>query len=250
MNKISPASPMVSLLAPMYNEIEVIDIFFKEVHRCLENVNVDYEIICINDGSSDGTFECLKQHSKTNHHIKIIDLSRNYGKEIALTAGLDYATGDAVIPIDCDLQDPPEVILEMIVKWQEGFQVVLAKRIDRSSDSWLKRWTSLIFYKLIDTMSDIHIPQNVGDFRLLDRVVVDALCKFRERSRFMKGLFASLGFREAVVEYSRAPRVAGSTKLHYWKLYKLALDGIISFTSLPLKIWSYFGACVALSAFF
>ena len=242
-------SSLVSLIAPMYNEEEVIGVFFDAIKLTLKDSQVDYEIICVNDGSNDNTLALLKAHAAREPHIKIVDLSRNHGKELALTAGLDYASGDAVIPIDCDLQDPPEVILEMLEKWQEGYQVVLAKRIDRSSDSRFKRLTSSLFYKLIDKISDVHIPANVGDFRLLDRVALDVVKNFRERSRFMKGLFASLGFKEITIEYVRAPRAAGETKWNYWKLYKLALEGIISFTSLPLKIWSYIGASVALSGF-
>jgi glycosyltransferase involved in cell wall biosynthesis len=249
MDKISRAPLKVSLIAPMYNEQAVIGIFFSTIETTLKNCGVDFEIVCVNDGSLDATFMILKANAERNKRIKIVNLSRNYGKELALTAGLDYASGDAVIPIDCDLQDPPEVILEMIKKWQEGYQVVLAKRIDRSSDSLIKRWTSSLFYKLIDKVSDIHIPANVGDFRLLDKVALEAVKTYRERSRFMKGLFASLGFKEITIEYVRAPRAAGETKWNYWKLYKLALEGIISFTSLPLKIWSYIGATVAVSAF-
>ena len=249
MEEPSRKSLLVSLIAPMYNEEEVIGVFFSTIESTLKNVDVDYEIVCVNDGSNDTTLAVLKAHAVRDVRIKIVDLSRNYGKELALTAGLDYARGDAVIPIDCDLQDPPEVILEMIEKWQEGYQVVLAKRIDRSSDSRVKRWTSSFFYKLIDKISDIHIPANVGDFRLLDKVALEALKTYRERSRFMKGLFASLGFKETTIEYVRAPRAAGETKWNYWKLYKLAIDGIISFTSLPLKIWSYIGATVAISGF-
>jgi glycosyltransferase involved in cell wall biosynthesis len=240
---------LVSLVAPMYNEDQVIEMFFNAIEFTFKNTSLDYEIICVNDGSSDNTLQVLKDYAEKDARIKIVNLSRNYGKELALTAGLDYATGNAVVPIDCDLQDPPEVILKMIKKWQQGYQVVLAKRIDRSSDSFVKRWTSTLFYKLIDKISEIHIPENVGDFRLLDRVAVEAIKRYRERSRFMKGLFASLGFKETTIEYVRAPRAAGETKWNYWKLYKLAIEGIISFTSLPLKIWSYIGASVAISGF-
>lgn len=239
----------ISLIAPMYNEQEVLDIFFKAVAECFENIDYGYEVICINDGSSDNTYELLAAKAETNKNIKVVNLSRNYGKEVALTAGLDHATGDASIPIDCDLQDPIEVVPKLIEKWEQGFDVVLAKRIDRSSDSFMKRFTSKVFYQLIDKISDVHIPSNVGDFRLMDKKVVQALAQYREQSRFMKGILASLGFKEATVEYVRAARVAGTTKWNYWKLYKLALEGIISFTSLPLKIWSYIGASVALGAF-
>jgi glycosyltransferase involved in cell wall biosynthesis len=240
---------IISLIAPMYNEQEVICIFFKKVEECFNKLDYAYEIVCVNDGSTDSTYEILKQESIKNKKIKVVNLSRNYGKETALTAGLDHANGDAAIPIDCDLQDPIEVVPELIARWESGFDVVLAKRIDRTSDSLMKRITSKIFYKLIDKISDVNIPANVGDFRLMDKKVLDVLGQYRERSRFMKGIFASLGFKESVVEYVRAPRAAGTTKWNYWKLYKLALDGIISFTSLPLKIWSYIGATVAICAF-
>jgi glycosyltransferase involved in cell wall biosynthesis len=166
-----------------------------------------------------------------------------------LSAGFNYATGEVSIPIDCDLQDPPEVILGMYRKWQEGFDVVLAKRIDRSSDSKLKRVTSSIFYKLIGRLSDIEMPENVGDFRLLDKKVVAVLKKYPERSRFMKGILASLGFRQAIVEYVRPRRAAGETKWNYLSLYRLALEGVVSFTSFPLKIWSYIGAAIAMLSF-
>jgi glycosyltransferase involved in cell wall biosynthesis len=240
---------IISLIAPMYNEQEVISIFFNKVEECFNKLDYTYEIVCVNDGSSDSTYEILKQESINNKKIKVVNLSRNYGKETALTAGLDHATGDAAIPIDCDLQDPIEVVPELIARWESGFDVVLAKRIDRTSDSLMKRITSKMFYKLIDKISDVNIPSNVGDFRLMDKKVLDVLGQYRERSRFMKGIFASLGFKESVVEYVRAPRAAGTTKWNYWTLYKLALDGIISFTSLPLKIWSYIGATVAIGAF-
>lgn len=240
---------VISLIAPMYNEQEVIKLFFKKVEECFSKLDYTYEIICVNDGSNDSTFEILKNESSHNPKIRVINLSRNYGKETALTAGLDHASGCAAIPIDCDLQDPIEVVPQLIARWEMGFDVVLAKRIDRSSDSFTKRITSNMFYKLIDTISDVSIPSNVGDFRLMDRKVLDALGLYREQSRFMKGILASLGFKESVVEYVRAPRAAGTTKWNYWKLYKLALEGIISFTSLPLKIWSYIGAAVAISAF-
>ena len=209
----------------------------------------DDEIIIVNDGSTDNTLALLKITAIHNSKIKIIDLSRNFGKEVALSAGIDYATGQSAIPIDCDLQDPPELIIEMYAKWKEGYEVVLAKRVDRRSDSILKRWTSFVFYKSIGKISDIPIPENVGDFRLMDRKVITALKKFPERSRFMKGLFASLGFKEATLEYTRPERIAGTTKWNYFKLYKLALEGFISFTSFPLKIWSYIGSLTAVSAF-
>jgi glycosyltransferase involved in cell wall biosynthesis len=241
--------PLISLIAPMYNEEEVIELFFEAISNEFEKIDFDYEIVCINDGSVDATLDILKECASKSSNIKIINLSRNYGKETALTAGLDYCKGDAVIPIDCDLQDPPELLGEMIKQWKNGFDVVLAKRIDRQSDSKFKRVTSDLFYKLIGKISDISIPNNVGDFRLLDRKVVDALKLYRERARFMKGLFASLGFKQTTIEYIRPERAAGVTKWNYFQLYKLALEGIISFTSLPLKIWSYLGAVISLFSF-
>ena len=239
---------LVSLVAPMYNEEEVIGLFFATVEEILDKAKIPYEVICVNDGSTDNTLSSLKGYSESDPRIKIVNLSRNYGKEVALTAGLDHARGAAVIPIDCDLQDPPDLIPKMYEKWREGYQVVLAKRIDRASDSPGKRFSSSLFYKMITKISDIDIPENVGDYRLLDRQVVNALKEFPERSRFMKGLFASLGFRQTTVDYLRPERAAGTTKWNYWKLYKLAIEGIISFTSFPLKIWSYLGATMALGA--
>lgn len=242
--------PVISLIAPMYNEEEVIELFLTEVANVFSKIEAEYEVICVNDGSQDGTLLSLKEHAKKNRRIKIVNLSRNYGKETALSAGLDYCTGDAAVPIDCDLQDPPILIGEMINEWNKGFDMVLAKRVDRQSDSGLKRLTSSLFYKLLDKVSDISIPSNVGDFRLMDRKVIDALKLHKEKTRFMKGLFASLGFKQSTIEYTRPERAAGTTKWNYIQLYKLALEGIISFTSLPLKIWSYLGATISIFTFF
>ena len=239
----------LSLIAPMFNEEDVIDIFFDRVTEILTDNQICYEIICVNDGSTDATFKMLKHYAQQNIHIKIVNLSRNFGKEKALTAGIDFATGMAVVPIDCDLQDPPDLLVEMYNKWKAGFDVVLAKRKDRGSDSFLKRVTSSIFYKIIYNLSEVYIPGNVGDFRLMDRKVIESLRRYPERTRFMKGIFASLGFRETTIEFIRPERAAGTTKWNYFKLYKLALEGIVSFTTLPLKIWSYIGATTALGAF-
>jgi glycosyltransferase involved in cell wall biosynthesis len=240
----------ISLVVPMYNESEMIHIFLDAINNVFTNTNLKVEVICVNDGSSDDTLVKLKERHKLNGDVKIINLSRNFGKETALSAGLDYATGATVVPIDCDLQDPPELILDMYSKWQEGFDVVLAKRADRKSDGHVKRWTSSLFYKTLAKLSDISIPENVGDFRLMDKKVVDVLKKYPERSRFMKGLFASLGFRQFTIEYSRPERAAGKTKWNYFGLYKLAIEGIISFTSIPLKVWSYIGVTTAIFSVF
>ena len=240
--------PTLSIVVPMYNEEEAMDGFFKRVQRMLLATTLSYEIICVNDGSRDLTLAKLRQASEEDPRIKVVNLSRNFGKEIALSAGLDHATGDAVIPIDADLQDPPEVIPKMVAKWLAGAKLVLAKRRDRSSDSWLKRLTANGAYWLFSKLTHPQIPQNVGDFRLMDRVVVDAIKRLPERSRFMKGLFAWVGYEAVIVEYDREARSAGETKWNYWKLWNFALDGITSFSSLPLRIWSYMGFGVSLLA--
>jgi glycosyltransferase involved in cell wall biosynthesis len=239
----------LSLIIPVFNEEEVVKIFISTVEDILIARNISFEFIFVNDGSKDNTYEVLKNLSIQNSKIKIINLSRNYGKEQALSAGLDFATGLAGVPIDCDLQDPPELIIEMYDKWKEGFDVVLAKRIDRSSDGLIKRRTSAAFYNLINTVSDIDIPNNVGDFRLIDRRVIDALKTYPEKTRFMKGIFASVGFKQTTVEYVRPARVAGTTSWNYFGLYKLAIEGFVSFTSIPLKMWSYVGAMVSIFSF-
>ena len=238
----------ISIVVPMYNEELVCDAFFKSIVPILDNLAVNYEIICVNDGSGDGTADLLRAAQKKNDRIKIINLTRNFGKELALTAGIDFASGDAVIPIDADLQDPPDLIPEMIGKWQEGYDVVLPKRKDRKSDTIVKKVTALLFYRLMTRIGEVPVPANVGDFRLMDRRVVEALKTLPERTRFMKGLFAWLGFRQTTILYSRQPRAAGESKWQYWKLWNFALEGIFSFSTVPLKIWTYFGVFVALSS--
>jgi glycosyltransferase involved in cell wall biosynthesis len=209
----------------------------------------DFEIICVDDGSRDNTLEQLIAISKTDPRVSVLEFSRNFGKEAAMTAGIDATTGDCVIPIDADLQDPPALIAEMIQKWQEGAEVVLAKRIDRSSDSYAKRTTAVMFYRLHNALSHLQIPENVGDYRLMDRVVVDALKQLPERQRFMKGLFAWVGFKTVTIEYSRDARLVGETKFSGWKLWNFAIEGITSFSLMPLKIWIYVGLAGALFAF-
>ncbi len=240
--------PTLSIIVPMYNEEEALDGFFKRVQRVLQTVTPSYEIICVNDGSRDLTLARLRQVAERDERIKVVNLSRNFGKEIALSAGLDHAVGDAVIPIDADLQDPPEVIPLMVAKWRAGAKLVLAKRRDRSTDGWLKRLTASGAYWLFSKLTHPQIPQNVGDFRLMDRDVVNAIKRLPERSRFMKGLFAWIGYEAETVEYDREARFAGETKWNYWKLWNFALDGITSFSSLPLRVWSYLGFGVSLFA--
>lgn len=244
------AWPMVeiSLVVPMYDEEAVLDAFFARVLPILEGLTPDYEVICVSDGSGDGTEALILDRHGSNPRIKLIALSRNFGKESALSAGLDFASGDVVVPIDADLQDPPELIPRMVEKWREGYDVVLARRFDRESDTLLKRTSAAWFYRLINRMSEIRIPADTGDFRLLDRRVVACIARMPERMRFMKGLLAWPGFRQVEIQYQRPPRAAGTTKWNYWRLWNLAIGGIVSFSTVPLRIWSYLGIGTALLA--
>jgi glycosyltransferase involved in cell wall biosynthesis len=241
------ASVVVSLVVPFYNEGAAVELFFQAIAPTLDAIpEVAFEIICIDDGSKDDTLARLLSVAQGDHRVKVIELSRNFGKEAALTAGLDAATGDAVIPMDADLQDPPELIAQMIGKWREGADVVLARRIDRRSDSLAKRSTANLFYKLHNHVSHLEIPNNVGDFRLMNRAAVDALKQLPERQRFMKGLFAWIGFRTVVIDYVRPARATGSSKLSGWKLWNFAIEGFTSFSSAPLRVWTYIGSISAL----
>lgn len=242
----------ISLIIPVHNEEEAIVPFLQAVQETLDPLREDgllFEFIFINDGSRDRTLDRLTEAQHDEPRIRIIDLSRNFGKEAAMTAGLDACQSDAAIPIDVDLQDPPSVIPVLIAKWREGYDVVLAKRADRSSDGFLKRHTASMFYQLHNLIASQEIPPNVGDFRLVDRQVIDALRQLPERRRFMKGLFAWVGFKTAVVEYVREPRVAGHSKFSGWRLWNFALEGITSFSSVPLEIWTYVGASISLVSF-
>lgn len=240
---------MISIVCPMFNEEFAIVPFLERLMPALAACGADYEVICVDDGSQDGTLRVLLEARKRVAGIRVVQLSRNFGKEAALTAGIDHARGEAVIPMDGDLQDPPELIPLLVDKWREGYQVVLARRSNRTSDHWLKRVTAQWFYKLHNRISDVPLPGNVGDFRLMDRSVVDAVRRLPERSRFMKGLFAWVGFRTATIDYDRPARTAGRTKFGGWRLWNLALDGITSFSTVPLRIWSYVGAVVAAVSF-
>lgn len=241
---------LISIISPFYNESEGVIHFYEAICPIFElNSAVDFEVICVDDGSRDDTLQHLISVADKDIRFHVIELSRNFGKEAALTAGIDAATGDAVIPIDADLQDPPELISEMIKEWSNGAEVVLARRVDRSSDSFLKRKTAEFFYRFHNRLSTIQIPENVGDFRLMDRVAVDALKQFPEQHRFMKGLFAWVGFKTVTLDYVRAPRTVGDSKFSGWKLWNFALEGITSFSSAPLKFWSYMGGLGALATF-
>lgn len=238
-------STQLSIVVPLYNEEKNINYLFEHLTSALNRITSSYEIVCVNDGSKDNTLECLIEQNRCNPAIKVVNLSRNFGKEIALTAGIDYASGAAVIPIDADLQDPPELIAELVAKWREGYDVVYATRLTRQGETWLKRFTADAFYKTIGKMSCVNIPPNTGDFRLLDRKVVEALKQLPERTRFMKGLFAWVGFKQTSVLFERQPRFQGTTSWNYWKLWNFALDGIASFSFIPLKVWSYLGLSVS-----
>jgi len=242
--------PLVSIVTPFYNEGEGVKHFYQVMAQTMEKLpDFDFELVCVDDGSRDNTLEQLIEISKTDSRVTVLEFSRNFGKEPAMTAGIDATSGDCVIPIDADLQDPPALLSEMLKKWQEGAEVVLAKRVVRSSDSYAKRTTALMFYRLHNTLSNLQIPENVGDYRLMDRVVVDALKQLPERQRFMKGLFAWVGFKTTTVEYIRDSRLVGETKFSGWKLWNFAIEGITSFSLMPLKVWTYIGGIGALFAF-
>ncbi len=247
-NSLTEKSVLLSVIVPMHNEEPTLEPLFSRLEKTLDAITPDYEIICVDDGSTDGTLGQLIQRRIANARIKVISLSRNFGKDIALSAGLDFANGRAVVPIDADLQDPPELIGPMVEKWREGFEVVYGTRKSRAKDTRTKRLTARWFYRLHNRLADVHIPEDTGDFRLMDRKVVEALKKLPENNRFMKGLFSWVGYRQIGIEYAREERVAGETKWKYWKLWNFALDGITTSSTWPLRIWTYFGVFVALMA--
>lgn len=241
--------PEISIVVPMYNEEDALDEFFETIEPVLNQLGVCWDIVCVNDGSRDSTLEALLRHCNRDGRVKVLDLTRNFGKEAALTAGLEHASGRAVVPIDVDLQDPPSVIGEMLEKWRQGYDIIYGVRISRDTDSVAKRLSAKCFYRLINFLSPTKIPENTGDFRLMDARVVEDLLRLRERNRFLKGLFSWVGYRYTSVEYDRQPRAAGSSKFSYWKLWNFALDGITAFSTVPLRIWSYVGLVVAALSF-
>ena len=242
---------LVSIFTPFYNEGDGVTQFYNAFIKLMSTLpNYDFEIICVDDGSEDGTLNSLVAIADMDNRFIILELSRNFGKEAAMTAGIDAANGDCVIPIDADLQDPPELISSMLKEWQEGAEVVLARRIDRSTDTYSKRKTAAMFYRFHNLLSSLQIPENVGDFRLMDRIAVDALKQLPERQRFMKGLFAWVGFHTVTVDYIRQSRSTDTTKFSGWKLWNFAIEGITSFSLVPLKIWTYIGGLCAIFAFF
>ena len=247
----------LSIIVPCYNESEVVEKFFSAMvgnNGILNNLGLNCELVFINDGSKDNTLELLKAQkeiysNKSNLDIKIVNLSRNFGKEAAMSAGFSVASGEAIVPMDADLQDPPELIAKFVELWRQGYDVVLAKRVNRQDESALKRFWSSIFYKLNNKISEIEIPQNVGDFRLFTKKVLNAINSLPENQRFMKGIFAWVGFRSITIEYEEQERIAGSSKFNGWKLWNFALQGITGFGTLPLRIWTYIGFIVSFLAF-
>ena len=240
----------VSLIVPVFNEEQAINLFYQAIRRELSSTEYEVEIVFVNDGSSDQTAEQAKALALADDNVLVINFSRNFGKEPALFAGIEYASGDAVIPMDVDLQDPISVIPLLIQEWQNGADVVLAKRRDRTADSYLKRHAAAMFYHLINRIAYTRIEENVGDFRLMDRKVVNVIRALPEHQLFMKGVLSWAGFNTVVVEYERAQRVAGSSKFNGWKLWNLALEGITSFSTVPLRLWTYIGSGISLFAIF
>lgn len=245
---MTSSKTLLSVVIPAYNEQEVIPVFHERLAAVLASLDMDGEIIYVNDGSTDKTMEVLNSIRKQDKRVAIVDLSRNFGKEIALTAGLDNAKGDAVVVIDADLQDPPELIPELVRYWRQGYDVAYAKRTQRDGESIFKKVTSSGFYRIIQYVSRIKIPEDTGDFRLLSRRAVDALKQLREQHRFMKGLFAWIGYPQKAVLYRRDPRHSGETKWNYWRLWNFALEGLTSFTIAPLTVATYLGLLAAFGA--
>jgi glycosyltransferase involved in cell wall biosynthesis len=240
----------ISIVVPFHNEAAGVERLYDELNSALQRIRGhQFEIVCVDDGSTDATLAGLVRLVERDPRVRVLELSRNFGKEAALTAGIDASRGDAVVSMDADLQDPPELIAQLVEAWSGGADVVLARRTDRSADSFLKRTTAELFYRIHNRLSSVKIPENVGDFRLLDRAAVDALKALPERQRFMKGLFAWIGFRTATVDYARRSRASGRSKFSGWRLWNFALEGITSFSTVPLRIWTYIGALGALLTF-
>lgn len=240
----------ISLLIPCYNEEKTLPMLYPELTKLMEKNNqYEWEVMFVNDGSLDGTMDELRRLREKDPRINYVDLSRNFGKEIAMLAGFDYVTGDCMIIIDADLQDPPALIPEMLKYWEEGYEDVYAKRKSRGKESWLRKRLSLMFYKLLQSSSRFDVLQNVGDFRLLDRCCINALRRMRESERYTKGMYSWIGFKKKEVEFDRGDRIAGKSSWNYRQLFSLAIDGITSFSNLPLRISTVIGCLVSLLAF-
>ncbi len=237
--------PVFSLIVPIWNEEQVIPELYKRVVATMESTGQTWELVCVNDGSRDRSLALLLELNAKDPRVKVVDFSKNFGHQVAITAGADYAEGDAVIVMDADLQDPPDVVLRMIEKWREGYEVVYAVRAKREGETWFKLFTAKVFYRLLRGVANIDIPVDAGDFRLMDRRVVFAMRQLREKHRFMRGLSSWVGFKQIGVEYERAERFAGETKYPFRKMLRLAMNAITSFSYLPLQLATYFGFTLA-----
>src|SRR5262245_1813559 len=237
----STARPVISIVGPVYNEEALLEEFCQRMVEVLEALGEPFELVLVNDGSRDRSPEILRRLYAQDHRIKVINFSRNFGLQAALTAGLDYARGQAIIVMDTDLQDPPEVVPQLISRWREGYQLVYAQRADRAGETWFKKFTASAFYRLITRITSVQIPVDTGEFRLMDRKVVDAIKSMREYNRFMRGLSVWVGYTQTGITYERDARKAGETKFSFGKMLRLALDGITSFSYLPLQLATYFG---------
>ena len=230
-----------SVIAPIYNEKENIPELYRRVSEVMKSTRKRWELVLVDDGSTDGSTDMIRELAKKDKHVRPVIFARNFGHQIAITAGWDYARGDAVVIIDADLQDPPELILEMVEKWQEGYEVVYAVRAEREGESWFKLWTASLFYRIIYRITDVDIPLDTGDFRLMDRKVVNVLKSMRERYRFPRGMSAWVGFKQIGVEYKRAARTAGETKYPFKKMFRLAINAVTGFSYFPLQVATYAG---------
>lgn len=248
---MSKDKELISILIPCYNEEEVIELCQKEVANVIDKLDYDFEIIYVNDGSKDKTQDLLEKIQKNDNRVTVVKLSRNFGKEAAMTAGIDITRGDALIILDADLQDPPVLIPDIIQKWKDtGADVVYGQRLIREGETWFKKLTANWFYRVINFMAhNVQLPRNTGDFRLMNRRSIDALIQLREKHRFMKGLFAWIGFNQVALKYNRAPRAAGTTKWNYFKLWHFALEGITAFSTTPLRIATLCGLGVSIFSF-
>lgn len=234
--------PRISVVAPVFNEEETLPEFYRRVQAVMDGLGEPWELVLVDDGSSDGSFRIAQELHKQDPHVRVVRFARNFGHQIAITAGLDYARGDAVVTIDSDLQDPPEVIPDLIARWQEGYHVVYGVRSEREGESWFKLFTARLFYRLIAALTDVRIPVEAGDFRLLDRKVVEDMRRLREHRRFIRGMTSWVGYRQIGVPYHRHARFAGQTKYPFRKMFRLALDAITGFSDVPLRLAWTFGA--------
>jgi glycosyltransferase involved in cell wall biosynthesis len=243
------ANKVISMIIPCFNEERNVDTLYNELKIVFSHLNYQYELVFINDGSTDKTLSILTKIANKDRRVLVLDFSRNFGKDIALSAGLDYCTGNAAIPIDADLQHPTNIIPDFIKKWENGYEVVLATRTRRNGDSLMRKLTAFLFYRIISILTDVKIPKDTGDFRLIDRKVIDALKLIKEKHRFMKGIFSWVGYKSTVIYYENVPRKAGKTKWNFFKLFTFAIDGITSFSNYPLRISTILGFIISISTF-